>query len=166
MFILLPRARELLPPDIATSTTLNDKATSEVSSEQYFTTPAEAALSSRSTSETPINIKRGLSTSSPPRDHTPDSTSSPAEKPPSPPATSSPSAASQKEPPSATLSPQSEIRALSPDAQAPTPPSSDTLKTAARPESDFPQAPERPSTVTAEPPSASSPEEAETKSPS
>ena len=56
--IPLPRAKELLPPDIATLTSLRDKDTSEELSEQFFTILEEAAPSSKSISETPTNTKR------------------------------------------------------------------------------------------------------------
>ena len=138
----------------------------EESSEPLSTTPEEAAPSSKSISETPININTTPSTSSPLKEPTPDNICLQAEKPPSPPATSSPSTESPKVPPSATSNPQSVTRAPTPDAQEPTPPSLDTPMTAAEPESDSPQVPEKPSPATAEPPLVSSPVEVETKSPS
>jgi len=160
----LPRARESHPPDIVTSTSPSAMDTSEVSWEPSSMTQEEDAPSLRSTSETPINTRKKLSTSLQLREPTLDSTSSLAEKPPSQPETSSPSVKSLKEPLSATSNPQSVIRAATPDAQELTPPSSVTPKMAPRPESDFPQAAERPSTETAEPPSESLLVEEETKS--
>lgn len=150
VFIEPPKAKESHPPDIVTSTSSKEMATSEVSSEPFFMTPEEAALSSRSISETPINIKKKQSTSWQQKEHTPDSTSLQAKKPQSQQEMSCPSVKSQKELPSATLSQQSEIKELTPDAQEHMQPLSVTLMMDLRPDSDFPQELERLSTVTAE----------------
>ena len=89
--------------------------------------PEETAPSSRSTSEIPINTKNKLNTSWLPREPTQDSMFSVEEKLQSQLETSCPSTKSQKVPPSATLSHQSEIKENTQDAQAPMPPLSDTL---------------------------------------
>jgi len=129
-------------------------------------TQEEDAHSSKSTSAIHINIKSRPSTSSLPKEHTADNTSSAVIKPQSPPETFYPSTVSQKVPPSATLNRQSEIRDLTPAAQEPTPLSSVTLMMEPRPESDYPQVPERPFPEAAEPQSESSLEEVETRNPS
>ncbi|CAK9251350.1 unnamed protein product [Sphagnum jensenii] len=66
-------------------------------------------------------------------------------------ATFFPSTKLQKEQPSATLNPQSEIRVPTRDAQGPTPRSSDIQKMDLKPGSDFPQDLERRSLEVAEP---------------
>ena len=163
-FIPLPRAKELHPPDIVTSTSPSATDTSEVWWEPSFMTQEEGALLPRLTSETPINIRKRQSTSSQQKEPTQDSMFLPVVKPPSQSETSSQSVVSQKEPPSVTSNPQSETRAATPDAQALMPPLSVTLMMEPKPESDFPQAAERPSTVTVEPPLESLQVEEETKS--
>ena len=164
--IPLPKARESPQHVIATSTTPRDRDTSEESWEQSSTTPEETAPSSKSISETLINTKSKLSTSWQPRALTQASTSFAAEKPLSQLATYSLSTKSQREQPSATSNHRLEIRENTQDVQAPTPPSSVTLTTDLRPESDCPQAPERLFLETAELQSASLLVEVETRSPS
>lgn len=114
-------------------------------------TQEEDAHSSKSTSAIHINIKSRPSTSSLPKEHTADNTSSAVIKPQSPLETFCLSTASQKVPPSATLNPQSEIKDHTPAAQEPTPLLLVTLMMELRPESDYLQVQERPFPEAAEP---------------
>ena len=125
-------------------------------------TPEEEPLWSKSTSKTPINTRKTLNISSLLKVNIQDNTSSVEERLKSPLETSFPSPISPKEPPSATSSLQSVIKAHTLDALAPMPPLSDTLKE--RLESDFHLVQERPSPEAAEPQSVSLQEEDEMRS--
>eukprot|EP00178_Gracilaria_changii_P011733 TRINITY_DN3310_c0_g5_i1.p2 TRINITY_DN3310_c0_g5~~TRINITY_DN3310_c0_g5_i1.p2 ORF type:complete len:131 (-),score=11.15 TRINITY_DN3310_c0_g5_i1:194-586(-) len=114
-------------------------------------TPEEVAPSSKSISETPINIKKKLSTFWQLREPIPDSTFLPEEKQPSQLAMFFLSVKSQKEQLSATSNPELVIKEVSQDVQVPMPQLLVTLKMDPKLESDFPQDLERLSTVTAEP---------------
>ena len=146
-----PNPKESHHPDIVTSTSPKDKDILEVSSELYFMIPEEDAPLSRSTSETHINSKSKLSTSSQLKDPTQDSTFLPEEKPPSQPEIFFPSAEFLKEPPSAILSQKLEIKEVSQDAQEPMPPSSVILKMVQKQELDCLLELEKQSMETAEP---------------
>ena len=137
---------------------------SRESSEPLFMIQDVDAPSSKSISETLININTTPSISLPLKEPTLDNIYSLAEKLPSPPETSSQSTESPKVPPSATSSLPLVTKEPTPDALELTPPLSDTPMTEAEPESDFHQVPERPSQVFAEPQSVSLLVEVETKS--
>ena len=138
-------------PDIVTSTSPKDKDILEVSSEQYFMIPEEDVPLSRSTSETHINSKSKLSTSSQLKDLTQDSTFLLEEKPPSQLEIFFPSAEFLKEPQSATSSQELEIKEVSQDVQEPMPQSSVIQKMVQKQESDYHLEPEKQSMEIAEP---------------
>ena len=113
--------------------------------------PEEDAPLSRSTSETHINSKSKLSTSSQLKDLTQDSTFLLEEKPPSQLEIFFPSAEFLKEPQSATSSQELEIKEVSQDVQEPMPQSSVIQKMVQKQESDYHLEPEKQSMETAEP---------------
>jgi len=141
---------ELLQQDSELSITLREKDTSRVLSEISFMTPVEEPHSQRSSSETHTDTSKELSTSSPSKVCTLDSSSMPVPRHPSQLVTFSQFPPCQKELLSPTAKVKWEIEDHSPEPQEPQPLSSVTPMMARSQESDSHQEPERPSSDHAE----------------
>jgi hypothetical protein len=144
-------SREELPRLITELLTiLRGTVTSEVSSRALFTIPEEAHPSLRLSSATPTNMEIKTNTSWRLKVPTPASTSSAARRPPSRLATSCPLARSPKEQLFAISRPRLVTKAHSRGRLAPMLPLSVTLRTASKPDLDYPLALVRPFWVAVE----------------